>query len=51
MCSSDLPVACADYLAELASAEGAVEILGSPVMRSVLVGTRTNLYMVFMDTV
>lgn len=38
------------YLAELASAEGVVEVLGSPILRPVLSGTRTNLYMVFMDT-
>ena len=39
------------YLAELASAEGIVNYIGSPVLRPVLTGVRTNLYMVFMDTV
>ncbi len=38
------------YLAELASAEGVVEVIGSPIERPVLSGVRTNLYMVFMDT-
>jgi len=41
----------AAYLIELASAEGVVEIIGSPIERPVLTGIRTNLYMVFMDTV
>ena len=45
------PTVQAGYLTELASAEGVVEYLGSPVLRNVLMGTRTNLYMVFMDTV
>ncbi len=40
----------ASYLAELSSGEGMVEFLGSPVMRPVLAGIQTNLYMVFMDT-
>jgi len=40
-----------DYLAELASAQGVVDTLGSPVLRPVLAGVQTNLYMVFMDTV
>ncbi len=39
------------YLAELASAQGVVEILGSPIERPVLAGIQTNLFMVFMDTV
>ena len=39
------------YIAELASAEGVANYLGSPVLRSILTGTRTNLYVVFMDTV
>lgn len=40
----------AGYLTELASAEGVVEILGSPVNRPLLAGIQTNLYTVFMDT-
>ena len=39
------------YLAELVSAEGIVNYIGSPVLRPVLAGVQTNLYMVFMDTV
>ncbi len=39
----------AAYLAELSSAEGIGEYLGSPVFRPVLAGVQTNLYMVFMD--
>lgn len=39
------------YLNELTSAQGVVEILGSPTQRPVLTGIQTNLYMVFMDTV
>ena len=39
------------YVAEVASAEGVVNYVGSHVQRPVLAGTRTNLYMVFMDTV
>jgi type I restriction-modification system DNA methylase subunit len=38
------------YLAEVAASEGVVEVLGSSVLRAVLSGLRTNLYMVFMDT-
>ena len=38
------------YLAEVASSEGVASILGSPVLRPVLAGIQTNLYMVFMDT-
>ena len=38
------------YLAELASAEGIVEVLGSSIERPLLSGIQTNLYMVFMDT-
>jgi hypothetical protein len=38
------------YLRDLASAEGLVEMLGSAVLRPMLAGLRTNLYMVFMDT-
>lgn len=39
------------YLAELTSAEGVVKFVGSPVLRPVLTGVQTNLYMAFMDTV
>ncbi len=39
------------YLAEVASANGLTEFLGSSVLRPLLKGVRTNLYMVFMDTV
>ena len=45
------PGAQTGYLTELASAEGIVDYLGSPILRNLLTGTRTNLYMVFMDTV
>lgn len=50
--ASDLAAASAQssYLAELASAEGLVEALGSPLLRPVLTGIRTNLYMAFMET-
>ena len=41
----------ADYLSEVALAEGVVCTLGSPQLRPLLVGVQTNLYMVFMDTV
>lgn len=44
------PNARSSYLAEMASAEGVVETLGSPILRPVLTGIQTNLYMVFMDT-
>jgi hypothetical protein len=40
-----------EYLAELASAEGLTEVLGSPILRSVFAGVQTNLYMLFMDAV
>jgi len=44
--------ACAaGYLAEVASAEGVVQVLGSCQLRPVLAGVQTNLYMVFMDIV
>lgn len=39
------------YLLELASAEGLAATLGSPQLRPLLAGLRTNLYMAFMDTV
>ena len=39
------------YLAELTSAEGIVNYLGSPVLCPLQTGVQTNLYMVFMDTV
>jgi len=45
------PATQTGYLTELASAEGIVDYLGSPILRNILTGTRTNLYMVFMDTV
>jgi len=45
------PHSRADYVSELVSASGVVEILGSPIERPVLAGIQTNLYMVFMDTV
>lgn len=38
------------YLDEIASSEGVTETLGSPVLRAVLTGVQTNLYMVMMDT-
>lgn len=47
---SDL-VCAAMYLTEATSAEGVVQVLGSPQLRPVLAGVQTNLYMVFMDTV
>lgn len=45
------PVATSVYLAETASAAGLVEVLKDVTMRPILAGVRTNLYMVFMDTV
>lgn len=41
----------AAYVAALGNAEGLTEVVGSPVLRPVLAGIRTNLYMVFMDAV
>jgi hypothetical protein len=41
----------AAYTNEVAGAAGLVEILHSPVLYPALTGVRTNLYMVFMDTV
>ena len=38
------------YVAEVASSQGAGELLSSPVMRPALTGVQTNLYMDFMDT-
>ncbi len=38
------------YLAEVSSSGGVGETLGSPLMRPVLEGVQTNLYMAFMDT-
>lgn len=45
------PSARGEYLREVASADGLVATLGSPQLRPVLAGIRTNLYMLFMDTV
>jgi hypothetical protein len=45
------PRRVAAYNAEVSAATGLVEILGSPILHSALTGVRTNLYMVFMDTV
>ncbi len=44
------PSAARDYLAELASAQGVVEFLGSAQLWPALAGTQVNLYMGFMVT-
>jgi hypothetical protein len=44
------PIARDAYVADLSSATGLNEMLGCPVLHSILAGIQNNLYMVFMDT-
>jgi hypothetical protein len=45
----DNEAAVGTYVSEVGSAEGLTELLGSAVLRPVLAGMQTNLFMVFMD--